>query len=150
MSFQDFLASVKNSTNELKDKALKFKNKDIMSAAVATSALVSAADGSIDSDEKQKMMAFIEHYDPLQVYNKVDVVTKFKEYCDLLDLDKDIFDASCMDAITKIKGNEQAIRFVIRMGIAIGGSDGTFDDAEKAVIRNICLSTGVSPQEFQL
>ena len=49
MSFDNFLNQLKTKANELKTEALKFKNKDFLNAAMAGSALVAMADGSISS-----------------------------------------------------------------------------------------------------
>jgi tellurite resistance protein TerB len=61
MSFDNFLSQLKTKANELKTEALKFKNKDFLNAAMAGSALIAMADGSISSEEKQKMIKFIEN-----------------------------------------------------------------------------------------
>lgn len=150
MSFSQLLDTIKNGAKELKNEAMRFKNKDVMHAAVAISALTSAADGDIDATEKKKMKQFMENYEPLKVYSVVDVVKKFKDYCELLELDEDLFEATCMDSIAKLKKDPNALRFVIRMGIAIGGSDGDFDKDEQAVIRKVCVSVGIDPTEFEL
>ena len=49
--------------SKLTAEASKFKNKAFMEAVVNGCALVAAADGSIDSSEKQKMAGFIERAD---------------------------------------------------------------------------------------
>ncbi len=69
MSFQDFLDNLKQKASELKNEALKFKNKDFLNAAVSGSVLISMADGVVSSEEKQKMMRFIENYEALSVFS---------------------------------------------------------------------------------
>ena len=46
----------------------KFKNREFMEALRCRLWLVAAADGSIDSSEKQKMMKFIQQSDELKVF----------------------------------------------------------------------------------
>ncbi|MGI9212546.1 MAG: Tellurite resistance TerB, partial [Methylococcaceae bacterium] len=69
MSFQDFFNTLKQKAGELKTEALKFKNRDFLNAAVGGSVLMALADGAVTSDEKQKMMRFIENYEPLSVFS---------------------------------------------------------------------------------
>ena len=77
MSFDNFLSQLKTKANELKTEALKFKNKDFLNAAMAGSALIAMADGSISSEEKQKMIKFIENNDALSIFTISDVIKAF-------------------------------------------------------------------------
>ena len=43
-----------------------------------------------------------------------------------------------------------AARQLIRIGIMVGGADGTFDDKEKDVVRKACRELGLSPADFEL
>ena len=37
-----------------------------------------------------------------------------------------------------------------RIGIIVGGADGTFDDDEKKAVKEACFAVGISPSEFDL
>ena len=57
MSFFDTLKQkAGEARNKLATEVGKFKNREFMEACVAGCGLVAAADGNIDSSEKQKMM----------------------------------------------------------------------------------------------
>jgi len=131
MSFDNFLSQLKSKANELKTEALKFKNKDFLNAAMAGSALVAMADGSISSDEKQKMVKFIESHDALSIFTTSDVIKAFQDFVGQLEFDKDIGEAKAYEALGKMKSNAQASRLLVRMIIAIASSDGVFDFDEK-------------------
>jgi tellurite resistance protein TerB len=79
MSFFDTL---KEKASEARDKLVtevgKFKNREFMEACVAGCGLVAAADGSIDSSEKQKMMKFIQQSNELKVFDTKDVLFSTK------------------------------------------------------------------------
>ena len=128
MSFDNFLSQLKTKANELKTEALKFKNKDFLNAAMAGSALVAMADGSISSEEKQKMIKFIESNDALSIFTTSDVIKAFQDFVGQLEFDKDIGEAKAYQAIGKMKSNTEASRFLVRMIIAIASSDGIFDN----------------------
>jgi tellurite resistance protein TerB len=150
MSFENFLSQLKTKASELKTEALKFKNKDFLNAAMAGSALIAMADGSISSEEKQKMIKFIESNDTLSIFTTSDVIKAFQDFVGQLEFDKDIGEAKAYQALGKMKSNVQAARLLVRMIIAIASSDGNFDDMEKKVAVKITKELGLDPAEFEL
>jgi tellurite resistance protein TerB len=141
MSFESFLSQLKTKASELKTEALKFKNKDFLNAAMAGSALIAMADGSISSEEKQKMIKFIESNDTLSIFTTSDVIKAFQDFVNKLEFDKDIGEASAYQALGKMKSNAQAARL---------SSDGNFDDMEKKVAVKIAKELAIDPAEFEL
>ena len=150
MSFDNFLSQLKSKANELKTDVLKFKNKDFLQAAMAGSALVAMADGSVSAEEKQKMIKFIEGHDALSVFTTSDVIKAFQEFVGQLEFDKDIGEAKAYQALGKMKSNAEAARLLIRMIIAIAASDGNFDASEKVVASKIARELGLNPADFEL
>ena len=150
MSFDNFLSQLKTKANELKTEALKFKNKDFLNAAMAGSALIAMADGSISSTEKQKMIKFIESNDALSIFTTSDVIKAFQDFVGQLEFDKDIGEAKAYQAIGKMKSNTEASRLLVRMIISIASSDGDFDDDEKKIAIKIAKELGINPSEFEL
>jgi tellurite resistance protein TerB len=150
MSFDNFLSQLKSKANELKTDALKFKNKDFLNAAMAGSALIAMADGSISSEEKQKMIKFIESNDALSIFTTSDVIKAFQDFVSQLEFDKDIGEAKAYQAIGKMKSNSEASRLLVRMIIAIASSDGLFDNDEKKIAVKIAKELAIDPSEFEL
>lgn len=150
MSFDNFLSQLKSKAGELKTEALKFKNKEFLNAAMAGSALVAMADGSVSSEEKQKMVKFIESHDALSIFTTSDVIKAFQDFVGQLEFDKDIGEAKAYEALGKMKSNAQASRLLVRMIIGIASSDGNFDAAEKNVATKIAKELGIDPAEFEL
>ncbi|MDD1605686.1 MAG: tellurite resistance TerB family protein [Methylococcaceae bacterium] len=150
MSFDNFLNQLKSKASELKSDILKFKNKDFLNAAMAGSALIAMADGTISSEEKQKMIKFIEHNDALSVFTTKDVITAFKDFVDQIEFDKDIGESKAYQALAKMKSNTDAARLLIRMIISIASSDGNFDADEKRIAVKIAKELGLNPAEFEL
>jgi tellurite resistance protein TerB len=154
MSFGSFLDNVISKTStamsELKNDVLKFKNKDFLNAAMAGSALISLADGTISSEEKQKMIKFIENNDALSVFPTAEVIAAFQNFVSQIEFDKDIGDAKAYAALGKLKSNSEAARLVMRMIISIAASDGNFDTDEKFIAVKIAKELNVDPSEFEL
>ncbi|WP_426116861.1 tellurite resistance TerB family protein [Massilia sp. PWRC2] len=150
MSFDTFLSRLKSKASELKTEALKYKNKDFLSAAMAGCALISMADGSVSAEEKQKMIKFIENNDALSIFTTNDVIKSFQDYVGQLEFDKDIGEAKAYQALHKMKSNAEASRLLVRMIIAVAASDGDFDAKEQVVAGRIIRELGMSPAEFDL
>ncbi len=146
----NFLEQARSKLSDLKNEALKYKSKEFLNAALGGSALVILADGSIDAQEKSKMMNFIENHEALSIYNTSEVVKTWKDYIDTLEMDADIGTAKAMSALGKIKGKDDQARLVLRMVCAIGASDGDFDDDEKRVASKIAVELGLNPVDFDL
>ena len=150
MSFENFLSQLKSKANELKTEALKFKNKEFLNAAMAGSALIAMADGSISAEEKQKMIKFIESNDALSIFTTSDVIKAFQDFVGQLEFDKDIGEAKAYEALGKMKSNGQAARLLVRMIIAIASADGNFDATEKKIASKIARELAIDPAEFEL
>jgi len=150
MSFENFLSQLKSKANELKTEALKFKNKEFLNAAMAGSALIAMADGSISAEEKQKMIKFIESNDALSIFSTSDVIKAFQDFVGQLEFDKDIGEAKAYEALGKMKSNAQAARLLVRMIIAIASADGNFDATEKKIASKIARELAIDPAEFEL
>jgi tellurite resistance protein TerB len=145
-----FFDDLKNKANELKNDVLKFKNKDFLNAAMAGSALIAMADGSISAEEKQKMIKFIEHDDALSVFTTSDVIKAFQDFVGQIEFDKDIGESKAYQALAKMKSNNEAARSLLRMIISIAASDGNFDKDEKKIAVKIAQELGLNPAEFEL
>jgi len=150
MSFGNFMNELKEKASELKNEALKFKNKNFLQAAMAGSALLALADGVISADEKKKMLKFIENYEPLSVFKTPDIINTFSDFVTQLEFDADLGEAKAFEALAKMKSNDAAGRLIMRLVIAIGASDGDFDEDEKVMARRIANELGVNASEFEL
>lgn len=150
MDFSNLLNNVKNKASELKTDLLKYKNKEFLHAAMAGAALISLADGTISSAEKQKMIKFIENHEALKVFTTKDVIDAFGEYVSQIEFDKDIGDAKAYAALAKVKSNNEAARLVMRMIISIAAADGNFDEDEKAIALKVARELNLNAADFDL
>jgi tellurite resistance protein TerB len=135
---------------QLQTQASKFKNKDFANASMAVCALLAAADGKIDPEERRKVAALITSNDVLSIFPASDLRDNFDRYCDKLTSDFDFGKIECIQAIAKLKKKEDQARAIIQIGIIIGGADGNFDAEERAVVKDVCNAVGISPGEFDL
>jgi len=149
MSFFD---SLKQKTSEVRSSLTtevgKFRNREFMEATVSGCALVAAADGSIDSSEKQKMMKYIEQSEELKVFDTSDVIAVFSKVTDKFEFDQEIGKAEAMKSVGKLRDKPDAARLMIRVCCAIGSADGDFDDNEKKMVRDMCQDLNLPADEF--
>ncbi|WP_134767672.1 TerB family tellurite resistance protein [Nocardioides sp. 1609] len=149
-----FWAKLRQSTEGMQQQLLAKKN-DLQSggfrdASMAMCALVAAADGSIDESERQKVSSLITTNEALGNFPPESLRAKFDEACSKLSADYQLGKVELVQVISKTKKKPAEARAVIQIGIIIGGADGTFDDQEKAVVREACHAVGIDPSEFEL
>ena len=139
---------------EQKEKAQagikQFANKDFMEAVAAGCALIAGADGDISSDEKQKMVGYINLNDSLKVFKLSDVLARFNHYADMFAFDYNVGKAEAMKAITKMKSKPDAAKTLIAVCCSIGAADGNFDKDEIALVKEMCAAIGVNPTDFKI
>lgn len=151
MAFWDQLKTKAAELNgQLQTKTVQFKNKEFANASMAMCALIAAADGKIDPEERQKTAALISSNESLKVFPAEELRQKFDWYCDKLAGDFDFGKVEATATIGKLKSKPEQARAVIQIGIIIGGADGHFDDHEKNAVKNACFAVGIDPAEFEL
>ncbi len=151
MSFFDTLKQkAGEARNKLATEVGKFKNREFMEACVAGCGLVAAADGNIDSSEKQKMMKFIQQSEELKVFDAKDVIAVFNKVTESFEFDNEIGKAEALKIIGKLRSKPDAARLMVRVCCAIGSADGDFDDKEKQVIREMCRDLDIPAEDFGL
>jgi len=151
MSFWNNLKDKMNDANDSLQKNIgQFKNKKFADASMAICALVAAADGDIDADERSKTAAFIMSNETLKVFNPSDLKEKFDFFCNKLEADYDFGKIDAIQALGALKGKQEQARACIQLGIIIGSADGDFDADEKKAIKEACNAVGIAPSEFDL
>jgi tellurite resistance protein TerB len=129
--------------NDLKSGAFR-------DATMAMCALVAAADGTIDAEERRRVASLIATNDALSNFPADDLRAKFDHYADKLSADFDFGKVAVLQEIGKVKKKPTEARAVIQIGIVIGGADGNFDNDEKKVVREACYALDINPAEFDL
>ena len=128
----------------------KYKNRSFMEAVVAGCALVSAADGNVSAEEKQKMVGYMQSSNELKMFKMLDVMNAFNDAVSKFEFDADIGKAEALKTISKVKDDQGAAKLLVRVCCAIGASDGDFDAQERAIVAQIATELGLQPSEFDL
>ncbi|MGW7292772.1 tellurite resistance TerB family protein [Streptomyces xiamenensis] len=142
--------SAQTMQSQLVAKKNDLKSGAFRDASMAMCALVSAADGSVDPAERQRVAALIGGNEVLQNFPADDLRQRFNKYADQLTADFDFGKIGVMQEIAKVKKKPAEARAVIQIGIVIGGADGDFDAQERKVVRDVCFALDIPPAEFDL
>ncbi|CAL9469498.1 hypothetical protein SUDANB171_02794 [Streptomyces sp. enrichment culture] len=142
--------SAQTMQSQLVAKKNDLKSGAFRDASMAMCALVSAADGSVDPAERQRVAALIGSNEVLQNFPADDLRQRFNKYADQLTADFDFGKIGVMQEIAKVKKKPAEARAVIQIGIVIGGADGDFDAQERKVVRDVCFALDIPPAEFDL
>jgi tellurite resistance protein TerB len=127
-----------------------YKSGAFRDATMAMCALIAAADGSVDAEERRKVASLISQNEVLQNFPADQLQQVFNDDVDKLQRDFDFGKVSILQEIAKVKKKQDEARAVIQIGIIIGGADGSFDEAEKKAVRDACHAVGLPPAEFDL
>lgn len=149
-----FFNKVKGAFNASRDELTKqvgrFKNKKFMQGTVAVCARISVASGGVSSEEKQKMIGFLQASDELKVFETTEVIEFFNKLIASFEFDVEIGKGETMKYILALKDQPEAAQLAIRVGIAVAKSDGDFDQDEQKAVREIVTALGFDAAEFGL
>ncbi|MDN3247574.1 tellurite resistance TerB family protein [Streptomyces mutabilis] len=145
-----FKESASQMQTQLTAKKNDLKSGAFRDASMAMCALVAAADGTVDSSERQRVAQLIATNDVLQNFPADDLRHRFEDNLSKLAADYALGKVSVLLEIAKAKKKPAEARAVVQIGIVIGGADGDFDKDEQAVVREACYALDLPPHEFDL
>lgn len=150
MSFFDKAKqALQNGRTELVTQVSRFKNKKFLEGTVSICAYIAMASNGADSEEKQKMMAFIKQSEELKVFDSTEIIGFFNKRTAAFEFDVDVGKGEAMKYIVALKSDDGAAQLALRVGVAVAKSDGDFDSNEKAAVKEICHALGLDPSEYQ-
>ena len=147
--FDDLKNKAAQMQTSLSQEMSRLSNKTLMEAVLAGCALVSAADGGISKQEKEKMLGFVRNSEALRHYDQNVVIETFQKHCGKLEFDFTLGKIELLKVISKVKKPEEG-RLLVRVCCAIGSSDGNFDNDERKIVREICQELALNPEEFDV
>jgi len=147
--FSNLFDKVKHLSGDFLDECKKLANTNLLDATLAACMWIAAADGEIKSEEKQKMIGYIERSEVLKCYPKTEVVKLANKWGEDFQFDVGIAEENAKKVIEKVTDTDQA-RILVKVCCAIGAADGDFDEWEKTAVRKICNILGLPPSQFGL
>lgn len=113
-------------------------------------ALIAAADGKIDQNERSRTAQFISTSEKLKAFNVSDLRTKYENFCDVVSRDFDFGKIELMQKVSRVAGKPDEARAVVQLALVIANADGGFSADEQQVMREIIFALKLEPREFGL
>ena len=124
----------------------RIKDRATFKRTVYACYLIGRADGNFDASERQAIGALIQQ--KLPQFKLADIMAEIEAADAKLGFDETMGTQELMAEIGKAKGD--AAELVVQAACYIGAADGEFDDAEKAVARQIAERMGLNPGHYGL
>ena len=124
----------------------KFNNSTFKNAAMATCALIAAADGEIEKEEKSKVARLIASNDMLQVFGAAELRDLFLSYADKAGDEFTRIDL--INLVRKLKGNEEQSTTCLKIALIIANADGDYEPSEKKVVEELCKTLGIPTADY--
>lgn len=128
----------------------RFNNGPFADATMASCALIGAADGKIDQQERTRTAQFIMSSDKLKAFDVSAMRQKYEQYCDTVTRDFDFGRIELMQVIGKLAGKPDQARAVVQLAVVIANADGEFTPDEQRVVREVAHALKLDPAEFGL
>lgn len=125
----------------------QFKNAAFKEATMAMCARMAAANGKIDDGEKQAVADVIGGIPELASYDPTALYAAFEKHADAINKSP-IGKVAADRAIAGIKGKADLCAGAIQICLMIANADGTFEESEKKVMREICATLGVEAAPY--
>jgi tellurite resistance protein TerB len=141
-------ASSTNALNGIKEAAQRYTNLDFRNAILATCALVAAADGTIQDEEKAKVKKLIMGNEALSHFKAADLGAQFESY-----VEKALDEFAALDlerVLGKLRGKADEADMCVKIGLIIANADGVFEPSEKKVMVDIIKKLGLQPADYGL
>lgn len=137
---------MKDFASSAQTKLAQYNNATFKNAAMATCALIAAADGKASSEEKSKVAALIQKNEMLQVFGATELRDLFLGYCGKATDEFERIDL--MNIVGKIKGDDEQCNTCLQVAVIIANADGNCSADESRVIAEICGRLGVPSERF--
>ncbi len=138
----------KSVLHSVKEAAARYTNLEFRDGVLAICAMVAAADGVIQAEEKEKVKRLIMGNEALSHFTPSKLGSQFEEYVvkaldefSVLDLEK---------IVGKLRGNADQSDMAVKIGLIIANADGKFEPSEKTRMTAIIKKLGLQPGDYGL
>ena len=128
----------------------KFRNRQFLDATMAASALVSMADGDANITELNILDQALATIHELKIYDPHDALNLYRDYLDGLRTDPGGTREKIMQAVAKIRDDQNAAKLLIRVCVAISKADENYSEQEMSVIVELCQCLALDCDELGL
>ncbi len=124
----------------------KYNNSTFKDGLMGVCALVAAADGEVEKEEKSKVAALIQKNEMLSVFNGTELRDTFLKFADQAGDEFSRLDV--LNVVRKLKSNPGQADTALKIGLIIANADGEFEPQEKKVVAELCTMLGLLPSDY--
>ncbi len=144
---ESFLQRARDS---LRRERQRVRNRPMLEAIMAASALVAVADGNVSFSERHRIDDVLRNLDLLKIYDVHKAIDLFNDHIEAIRTDAAAGRKKALDRLRGIAGGEEDARLVVRVCLAISHADGDFSHQEKEAIGSICRVLALDAKEFEV
>lgn len=115
-----------------------------LDAAMAASALVANADGTVSRATRSVLEKILDRVEELKVFDAHLALNSFDEFAHCICSRGDRGQVQALKAVSEMSGDAESARLVVRVGCAMARACGRFSPAERKQIELIAAAAGVS------
>ena len=136
-------------SESLFSKSERARNKPLLDAAMAVSALVATADGGISFAKRHTVDDVLASVDAFKIFDVHLAIDVFEAFAEDIQSDPEGGQAGAMRAIRALAGEPESAQLLVRVACAVARADGRYSVPAIAHIREIAAGLGPQPPELQ-
>ena len=136
-------------SESLFSKSERVRNKPLLDAAMAVSALVATADGGISFAKRHTVDEVLANVDALKVFDVHLAVDVFEAFAEDIQDGPEGGQARAMRAVQALAGEPESAQLLVRVACAVARADGRYSVPATARIREIAAGLGQQPPDLQ-
>ena len=125
------------------DQIVELRDRQLLSGAMATSALVAMADHRVALSESLAVQAVLASAELLKDCDRELALDLYTDHIDRIRADFEEGKEDALEAIRACADDVEAAELIIHVGIAIAKADSEFSEVELDMIDDICEAVGI-------
>ncbi len=128
----------------------RFRNRPMLNATMAATALVAIADGVVSFSEQNRVDVVLQNLKALSVFEVHEAIDLFNDHVEAIRSNPEEGREQAMKAVIRLADQPTEARLLVRVCLAISHADGNVSAQEQQAIEEICQSLGIDPQSVEL
>jgi tellurite resistance protein len=133
---------------QLANSAKQLENKDALEGVVAAGLLQAASDGTISSDEVNKVIKLVTVNPALKAFDKAKITQLAKDYQVQLEADFRLGQMQMLKEIDDLKDDAVSAQIALLVAISVAEIEGKIDEVGNKVLNKIASHLGLSLSDF--
>lgn len=138
----EFLDSI---TEIIREQVNRHRNWPFLNAAMAACAIVATAGGGVSFCHRMRIDHVLETLDRLRVFDPHEGVELFNSFVEKICRNSEVGRRKALNAMASVSAEKPLAEMLLRVCMAVSGSEGEISDLEKSEIANLCEVLEIEP-----